>query len=120
MDIVPQDDNFVVVANVDPLDVDQVKVGLHATVWLSAVSRRYQQPMSGDVRTLSADRLIDARTGQAFYSVRIVLRPESLKAAPVALQAGMSTQVMIETGARSAWEYLSAPVYAAMGRALRE
>ncbi|MER8986346.1 HlyD family type I secretion periplasmic adaptor subunit [Mesorhizobium sp. M0843] len=120
MDIVPQEDNFVVVANVDPLDVDQVKVGLHATVWLSSVSKRYQQPMSGDVRTLSADRLIDPRTGQAFYSVRIVLRPESLKASPVALQAGMSTQVMIETGARSAWEYLSAPVYTAMGRALRE
>ncbi|MER8519435.1 HlyD family type I secretion periplasmic adaptor subunit [Mesorhizobium sp. M0644] len=118
MDIVPQEDSFVVVANVDPLDVDQVKVGLHATVWLSAVNRRYQQPMSGDVRTLSADRLIDPRTGQAFYSVRIVLRPESLK--PGALQAGMGTQVMIETGARSAWEYLSAPVYAAMGRALRE
>ncbi|MER8959591.1 MULTISPECIES: HlyD family type I secretion periplasmic adaptor subunit [unclassified Mesorhizobium] len=118
MDIVPQEDSFVVVANVDPLDVDQVKVGLHATVWLSAVNRRYQQPMTGDVRTLSADRLIDPRTGQAFYSVRIVLRPESLK--PGALQAGMGTQVMIETGARSAWEYLSAPVYAAMGRALRE
>ncbi|MES0032015.1 HlyD family type I secretion periplasmic adaptor subunit [Mesorhizobium sp. M0040] len=118
MDIVPQEDSFVVVANVDPLDVDQVKVGLHATVWLSAVNRRYQQPMSGDVRTLSADRLIDPRTGQGFYSVRIVLRPESLK--PGALQAGMGTQVMIETGARSAWEYLSAPVYAAMGRALRE
>ncbi|TIM19002.1 MAG: HlyD family type I secretion periplasmic adaptor subunit [Mesorhizobium sp.] len=120
MDIVPLEDNFVVIANVDPLDVDQVKVGLHATIWLSAVGRRYQQPMNGDVRTLSADRLVDPRTGQAFYSARIVLTPESLKAPGVALQAGMSTQVMIETGARSAWEYLSAPVYAAMGRALRE
>jgi HlyD family secretion protein/epimerase transport system membrane fusion protein len=120
MDIVPLGDNFVVIANVDPLDVDQVKVGLHATIWLSAVGRRYQQPMNGDVRTLSADRLVDPRTGQAFYAARIVLTPQSLKATPVALQAGMSTQVMIETGARSAWEYLSAPVYAAMGRALRE
>jgi HlyD family type I secretion membrane fusion protein len=119
MDIVPLEDNFVVIANVDPLDVDQVKVGLHATIWLSAVGRRYQQPMSGDVRTVSADRLVDPRTGQAFYAARIVLTPQSLKATPVALQAGMSTQVMIETGARSAWEYLSAPVYAAMGRALR-
>ncbi|ESX27592.1 MULTISPECIES: HlyD family type I secretion periplasmic adaptor subunit [unclassified Mesorhizobium] len=120
MDIVPVDDNFVVIANVDPLDVDQVKVGLHATIWLSAVGRRYQQPMNGDVRTLSADRLVDPRTGKAFYAARIVLTPQSLKATPVALQAGMNTQVMIETGARSAWEYLSAPVYAAMGRALRE
>ncbi|RWB14355.1 MAG: HlyD family type I secretion periplasmic adaptor subunit [Mesorhizobium sp.] len=120
MDIVPLDDSFVVLANVDPLDVDQVRAGLHATIWLSAVSKRYQQPMNGDIQTLSADRLIDSRTGQAYYSARIVLTPESLKAMPVALQAGMNTQVMIETGTRSAWEYLSAPVYAAMGRALRE
>jgi len=48
------------------------------------------------------------------------LTSESVKTMHVALQAGMNTQVMIETGARSAWEYLSAPVYAAMGRALRE
>ncbi|MER8980562.1 HlyD family type I secretion periplasmic adaptor subunit [Mesorhizobium sp. M0510] len=119
MDIVPLEDNFVVIASIDPLDVDQVKVGLPATVWLSAVSRRYQRPMIGDVHTLSANTLIDSRTGRAFYSARIILSPQSLKAGP-ALQTGMGTQVMIATGARSAWEYLSAPVYAAMGRALRE
>lgn len=120
LNVVPIDDELVVQATLDPLDIDQVAVGLPATVWLSALNRRQQSPVEGQVQTVSADRLIDPRTGAAYYLARIRLDGESVERSAVPLQAGMSAEVMIRTGARTTWDYLTAPIARSLSRALRE
>ena len=120
LDVVPLNDKLVVQATIDPLDIDQVAEGLPATVWLSAVNRRTQKGIEGRVRTVSADRLTDPRTGMAYYLARIEMEAEAVERAAVPLQAGMSADVMIKTGARTAWDYLSAPILRSLSFALRE
>ena len=72
------------------------------------------------MRTVSADRLTDPRTGMAYYLARIEMEAEAVERAAVPLQAGMSADVMIKTGARTAWDYLSAPILRSLSFALRE
>lgn len=120
LDIVPIDDDLIVQATIDPLDIDQVSEGLPATVWLSALNRRTQTGIDATVRTVSADRLSDPRTGSAYYLARVEMDAAAVEDAAVPLQAGMSADVMIKTGARTTWEYLSAPIVRSLSFALRE
>ncbi len=120
LDIVPSNDKLVVQASIDPLDIDQVKAGLPATVRLTALNVRTQVPIEGELKTVSADRLIDPKTGFAYYLARVELKPDSPGFSAVTLQPGMSADVMIRTGARTPWEYILAPITRAMDRAMRE
>ena len=120
MDIVPSDDKLVIQATIDPLDIDQVSIGLPATVWLSALNRRSQTGIEGKVKTISADRITDPRTGAAYYLSRIELDPEDVERSEIPLQPGMSAEIMIRTGERTTWDYVSAPISRAISRGLRE
>lgn len=120
LDVVPLNDKLVVQATIDPLDIDQVSVGLPATIWLSALNRRTQTGIEGTVRTVSADRLTDPRTGLAYYLARVEMEAEAVERSAVPLQAGMGADVMIKTGARTVWDYLSAPIVRSLSFALRE
>jgi epimerase transport system membrane fusion protein len=118
MNIVPDGDQLIVAANVDPRDRDQIQEGQSASVWLSAFSRKNQKPLQGKVRTISADRVPDPATGSLSYIARVEIthanrRPE------VSLQPGMTANVMIKTGPRSTFDYLVGPLTQAMTLATR-
>ncbi|MDQ1901618.1 HlyD family type I secretion periplasmic adaptor subunit [Paracoccus sp. WLY502] len=120
LDVVPLNDKLVVQATIDPLDIDQVTEGLPATIWLSALNRRTQTGIEGRVQTVSADRLTDPRTGLPYYLARVEMEAAAVERSAVPLQAGMSADVMIKTGARTVWDYLSAPIVRSLSFALRE
>ncbi len=120
LDVVPSDEELVVQATVDPRDIEQVRTGLAAHVELLAYNRRVRQPIDGVVSSLSADALSDPLTGAPYYRARVRLVAESLQAQPVALQPGMTAEVMIRTGARTPLEYLMEPVSRNFRRAMRE
>lgn len=120
LDIVPSFEKLVVQASIDPRDIDQVHVGLPAHVKLTALNRRNQTPIAGEVNTVSADRLTDPQTGAAYYLARVELDADSPGLTDVALQPGMSADVMIRTGARTPAEYLMAPITRYLDKALRE
>lgn len=120
LDVVPSDEELVVQASVDPRDIEQVHAGLPAHVELTAFNRRVRTPIEAVVRTVSADALNDPLTGASYYLARVELQPDSLQAQPVALQPGMTADVMIRTGARTPLEYLLEPITRSLGRALRE
>lgn len=120
LDVVPVNDKLVIDTMVNPLDIDQIEVGLPAAVWLSAVNRRTQSALQGTVRTVSADRLVDPQTGQNYYLARVELDMEEVERSAVPLQQGMSTEVMIRTGVRTALDYLAAPITRGLNRAMRE
>lgn len=121
LDIVPQDAELIIEAQVSPMDIDRVTVGLQAEVRFSAFKQSETPKMTGKVIHLSADHLIDEKTGNAYYQARIELTPESRKdLGDLQLLPGMPAEVLINTGERTLFEYLAQPAANAFARALIE
>lgn len=120
MDIVPAEAGLVIAARVDPLDIDSVSPGLTAEIRLVAFSRLTMAPLAGEVMGVSADRLVEPRTGASYYEARVRLDPTSGVVAPGELHPGMPVEVMIVTGTRTPLSYLVRPLAATFRRALRE
>lgn len=122
LDIVPAEDVLLIDARVAPTDIDVVHAGLTAKVQLSAYSSRSVPRVSGVVRTVSADRLVDEATRQHYYLARIrVDREEIRQVSPqVELVPGMPADVLIVTGHRTMAEYIFQPFLDALWRSFRE
>jgi epimerase transport system membrane fusion protein len=109
LEIVPQDAELVIEAQVSPMDIDRVKVGLQTEVRFSAFKQSETPKMTGKVVHLSADRLTDER-GNAYYQARVELTPESRKdLGRLQLLPGMPAEVLINTGERTLFKYLAQP-----------
>ncbi len=77
--------------------------------------------MRGSVLTVSADRLVDQRTNQAYYVALVALDENDLASAPeLSLYPGMPVTVMIQTMERTALDYLLSPLTKSFNRAFRE
>lgn len=120
LDIVPDDDRLVVEARVRPEDIDVVHPGLAAQVRLTAFKQRLTPTADGTVITVSADRLADPVSGEAYYLARISLDDESLSRLPAELYPGMPAEALILTGRRTAFDYIASPITQALPRAWRE
>lgn len=121
LEIVPADDRLIIEARVRPIDVDHVSVGLDTQVRITAFAQRTTPTLKGKVVWLSPDSLVDSRTGESHYLVRIAVSESSETAATTArLQPGMQAELMIKTGARTTLAYLTQPIVESLNRALRE
>jgi HlyD family type I secretion membrane fusion protein len=120
LDVVPLNEKLVIQASVDQLDIDQIHVGLPATIWLWALNRRNRAALEGHIETISADRLVDPNTGNAYYLARVLLDTEGADLASVTIQPGMSADVMIRTGERTTWSYLTTPIARGLSMSMRE
>ena len=122
LDIVPDEDDLLIDARVSPLDIDAVHLGLPAQVHLSAYRQRVLPRIDGVVRQLSADRLTDETTGEAYFLARVEVDRETLAGldADIALLPGMPAEVMIMTTPRTALDYLLGPVLDSFRRSFRE
>lgn len=121
MEIVPQDDALIVEARIDPNDIDVVHAGLGAQVRLTAFSQRTSPILDGQVETVSADRMVDERTGIPYYTARVRLdHEEGREVQEMELYPGMPAEVMIVTGERTPLSYLVRPLIYSFNRALRE
>ena len=122
MDVVPADAALIVTARIPPKDIDSVHVGQEARVTISAFNSRKVAPLDATVVTVSADRLLDANTGEAYFQADLRIAPEALKELPAGqeLSPGMPAQAMIVTGERSILSYLVNPLTDTIGEAMRE
>jgi len=123
---VPRDDKLIVEARLKPEDIGFVQVGMPAEVRIHAYNQRRLPLILGKVTYISADRLLEAKSSdkageQAYYLTRVEVDPESLAALPSAkLYPGMTTDVVIETGDRTALDYLLTPITTSLRKAFRE
>ncbi|MEM8943276.1 MAG: HlyD family type I secretion periplasmic adaptor subunit [Pseudomonadota bacterium] len=116
MEIVPDGETMLVRARVSPSDIDTVELGQAAFVRLTALSQRNQEPLEGRLVGLSANTLLDERSGEPYYLARVSLPAEYDQ--PVV--AGMPAEVMISTGNRSPLSYLLEPLLSSIRHAWRE
>jgi len=121
LEIVPQKEELIITAQVQPLDIDRVSVGMLADVRFSAFKQALTPTVEGKLITLSADRLIDEQNGHPYFSAQVEITAESYKKLEgLELLPGMPAEVLINTGERTLFEYLTQPVSNAFARAFIE
>ena len=121
LDIVPRDDELLVEAQVNPLDIDIVKPGLEAQVRLTAFKQRSTPTLPGHVRHVSADHFVDERTGATHYKAEVRIEADAQKQLHgLELYPGMPAEILIMTGKRTLWDFLFTPVKDSFARAFRE
>jgi HlyD family type I secretion membrane fusion protein len=121
LDIVPDYERLLVDAEIDPGDIDVVRAGQTAEVRFTAFHQRELRPLKARLMSISADRLVDERTGRAYYLGRIELLEDPsavLKEAEVL--PGMQAEAIILTGESTLLGYLRRPIERTFERALRE
>ena len=121
MEIAPQNDDLVVNAQVSPTDIDSVEIGQRAEVRLTALNARTTPAIYGYVISISGDSLVDARSNAPYFLTRIEIpMDEREKLGDVKLTAGMPADALIQTGERTALNYILKPVLDAFARGLNE
>jgi HlyD family secretion protein len=119
--IVPQDRPYVIVARVDPGDIDQIHPGQPARLRLSAFDSRRTPDLTGRVEAVSADALADQAQGRSFYRVEVALSAGEVdRLGPAPLLPGMPVEVFVTTRDRTPLAYLTAPLRDYFRRAFRD
>jgi epimerase transport system membrane fusion protein len=121
MTVVPLGQQLVVEAMVRPEDVETIAPGQPAHVSFPAFARYNLPSLDGVVDIVSADRMIEERSGAPYFAATVVIDQDELaNLEGRKLLPGMTSEVMISTGARTVLAYLAEPITQNFRRALRE
>jgi HlyD family type I secretion membrane fusion protein len=119
LDIVPGNDRLLIEAQVQPGDIDGVRPGLKADIRFPAFERLNMPHITGQVTMVSADRIVNDRTGSGHFVVRA--RVDDGEIAKVGgLSLVMPAQVIINKGEGTFLGYLTAPLARLFWTAFRE
>lgn len=121
LDIVPDQETLIVEAQIGVEDIADIRPGARAEVRLIAYKNRSTPTIAGQVTQVSADRLLDNRSGSPYFLAQIRIADGELAALPeIKLYPGMPTSVMIPTVERSAFDYLVGPLLSSFDHAFRQ
>lgn len=123
LEIVPQNNDLIVVAEVPITDIDKVHPGLYADVRFSAFNLKTAHVIEGEVVHVSADSFFDDVTGSYYYEAKIKVTSKGMKdlnAYGFKLVAGMPAEVMINIGERTLLSYFIKPFTDMLSRGLNE
>lgn len=122
MQIVPEDEDLIVVARVRPRDIDSINSGVtKVQVRMTAFSQRFTHPIEAHLESVSSD-VINPPQGMPFYRVLIrldkVSRDHVLPG--IELTSGMPATAMIGVGEKTLLSYLVEPLTRSIQESLRE
>jgi HlyD family secretion protein len=120
-ELLPTTSSLIVEARVSPREIDSVRLGQEARLRLSALNARTTPEVNGTVTYISADRQVDAKSGQPYYVVRLKIAeklPPEIRLDQI--YPGMPVETFISTGDRTFAEYLVRPLLDSFSRAFRE
>lgn len=120
LDIVPSGNGLFVEARLHLSDVNEVTVGRRADIRVTGVNRSERPQIGGEVITVSADRLMDEKTGQGFYSIAVRMDEDDLRRSRIALRPGMPVEVIVPTQPRTLVQYLLSPLLDEISGSFRE
>jgi len=121
LDIVPANQPMLIEGHARAMDIDQMRVGQKADIKLSSFGAKELKPLVGHVTYIAPDSVLDERTGEAIFAFKAKIDEAELKAQPnLFLYPGMSAEVYIITGDRTALAYLAEPIKRSFNRAFRE
>lgn len=111
MDIVPLNDPLIVEGQLPVHLVDKVKAQLPVELIFSAFNQNLTPHVPGIVSGISADRMVDEKSGQPYYKVYAKVAPEGDQMiANLEVKPGMPVEMFIKTGERTMMNYLLKPI----------
>lgn len=111
MDVIPKDDALVIEGQIPVNLVDKVQHGLKVDLIFSAFNQNSTPHIPGIVTQVSADRLVDEKTGSPYYKLQAVVAPEGKKLlAHLDVRPGMPVELFVHTGERTMINYLMKPL----------
>ncbi len=122
LDLVPEQDSFVVEARLMTQDINDVYQGQLADIRFSAFQSKQTKVVEGEVAVVSADRLVDESNGNAYYLVRIKLTEKGRAdmTSDMVLKPGMPAEVLIKREERTLSSYLIKPIADSFARSMKE
>lgn len=121
MYVVPQDRPLLVAVRVAASHVDEIRPGQEVRLVFSSLPTRTTPELSGRVTLVSADALIDERSGAAFFRTEIAIDPEEMQRLEgVKVVPGMPVDAFIRTADRTPLSYFLKPFTDYFRKALRE
>jgi HlyD family secretion protein/epimerase transport system membrane fusion protein len=121
LEIVPDGARLIIDAHIKPNDIDNVQPGMKAQVMLTAYRQRNLPRIDGVLRSVSADRLMEKDSDQAYFLAKVEVDPEGLKELEdVRMIAGMPAEVMILNGERTFLDYLLQPILESLDKSFLE
>ncbi|MDH0647029.1 HlyD family type I secretion periplasmic adaptor subunit [Pseudomonas sp. GD03858] len=121
MEIVPSDAPLLVDARASVELVDRLRPGLPVELLFAAFNQSTTPRVPGEVTLVSADRLLDDKTQQPYYQVRIKVSEQGLRQlAGLDIRPGMPVEAFVRTGERSLLNYLFKPLLDRVHVALAE
>lgn len=121
MQLVPMEDQLLIEARINPLDIDIIQIGAIVRVdFLPYSSRRYPL-FTGRLKEIAADVLVDERSKVSFYKAYIEIPLKEIKNYPdLRLYPGIPVVVYIVHEKRTLWNYLITPLERSYQDAFRE
>ena len=111
MDIVPEDEQLVLEAQVPPHLLDRLSVGMPTDIRFSGFSDMPNLFVDGRLISISADRLSDPLTRVPYFLARVEVTPAGLtKLGRRQIHPGMAANVILKTGRRTMLTYLLTPL----------
>lgn len=123
LQIIPENSDLIVTAQVSITDIDKVQVGLLSDIRFSAFNLQQAHVVEGEVIHISADRFTDEATGEPYYEAKIKVTKkgeERLKEYGFKLLPGMPAEVMINIGSRTPLSYFVKPFTDMISRGFNE
>lgn len=119
MEIAPESDRLVIDARL-PVDyATRITSGMLVDVMFPTISGSSSSKFQGNLEYVSADRLMDARTNQAYLECRVSLQSDDLRLADLGLRAGLPATIMVKTGPRTVLSYLTRPITERLARGMQ-
>ena len=119
LQVVPDDQVFVLDCKVMPTDVDRLIVGQTTNIRFSAFNSRDTPVVDGFLIDVSPDVLIDPDMGRPYYAAKVEVAENAYnQLGDFVLIPGMPAEVLIHTGKRSLLQYLWSPVGNSLARAM--
>lgn len=111
LDIVPRTQQLLADGRAPVHLVDSLRPGLVVNLMFSAFNQAITPQIPAEVITVSADSLIDTRTGIPYYRVQARVTPDGMeKLAQHQIRPGMPVEMFVKTGERSMLSYLFKPL----------
>lgn len=112
MDIVPTDDPLIIEGQVPVHLIDKVHPDLSVELIFPAFNQNKTPHIPGKVTQVSADRLVEEKTGQPYYKMKAMVTAEGKQLLKDhQIRAGMPVELFVKTGERTMMSYLLKPIF---------
>ena len=120
--IVPTSETLLVEARVSPRDVAFIQPNQDALIKVTAYDFSIFGGIEGKVSNITADSLVDQKTGEPYYQVRVATEKSTLmrNGKTYSIIPGMICSVDIKTGRKTILNYLLKPINKARQEAMSE